>query len=184
MPNKPTPAPGGDDAGAGQDVAVAGTRVSVQDPWDDDPWDQEDEVVPIPVISSEMLAQLMREAQRELLTSTVVQLVVCAVVAALAWIIGGAGAGLSALVGAAIYAVPNSLLAFRLLLNTLRPDGGSPATVLVGEFLKVGLVVALLWLTARLGGESLVWPALLAGLVAALKSYWVMLAVAGARRAE
>jgi ATP synthase protein I len=158
MPNKPTPAPGGDDAGTEQDAAVAGTRVSVQDPWDDDPWDQEDEVVPLPVISSEMLARLMQEARRELLESTIIQWLVCAAVAVLAWIIGGAGAGLSALVGAAIYVVPNSLLAFRLLRNTLRPDGGSPATVLVGEFLKVGLVVALLWLTARLGGESLVWP--------------------------
>lgn len=184
MPNKPTPAPGGDDAGPGQDAAAAGTRVSVQDPWDDDPWDREDEVVPIPVISSEVLARLTREAQRELLESTAVQLVVCAVVAVLALIVGGAGAGLSALVGAAIYAVPNSLLAFKLLLNTQRPDGGSPATVLVGEFLKVGLVVALLWLTARLGGELLVWPAMLAGLVAALKSYWVMLAIASVRRAE
>ena len=131
---------------------------------------------PVVPVSPEMVAQLRRESQQSLVRSVAVQWTVCVVVALIALLIGGVHAGLSGLLGAACVTVPNSLLAFKLLMNSMRPDGGSSTTVLVGEFVKIGAVVLLLVLVVKLGGALIVWPALLAGLIAALKSYWVMLA--------
>ena len=131
---------------------------------------------PVVPVSPEVVAQLRRESQQSLVRSVAVQWTVCVVVALIALLIGGAHAGLSGLLGAACVTLPNSLLAFKLLMNSMRPDGGSSTTVLVGEFVKIGAVVLLLVLVVKLGGALSVWPALLAGLIAALKSYWVMLA--------
>ena len=93
----------------------------------------------------------------------------------LAWLIGGFDAGWSALAGSAAYFVPNFLFALRLFLATFRPSGSSPFVFLVGEFLKVGAAVGLLWLLAHVGGERVVWLAVIAGLIAALKGYMLVL---------
>jgi ATP synthase protein I len=137
---------------------------------------------PVEPISPEVVAQLRRESQQSLVQSVAVQWSVSVIVALIALIVGGKAAGLSGLLGAACVALPNSLLAFKLLMNSMRPDGGSGTTVLVGEFVKIGAVVLLLVLVVKLGGALIVWPALLAGLIAALKSYWVMLAMASIQR--
>ncbi|QEI08992.1 ATP synthase subunit I [Pigmentiphaga aceris] len=137
---------------------------------------------PVVPVSPEVVAQLRRESQQSLVRSVAVQWTVCVVVALIALLIGGVNAGLSGLLGAACVTLPNSLLAFKLLMNSLRPDGGSSTTVLVGEFVKIGAVVLLLVLVVKLGGALIVWPALLAGLIAALKSYWVMLALDSIQR--
>jgi ATP synthase protein I len=133
-------------------------------------------------VSPEVVAQLRRESQQSLVQSVAVQWSVSVIVALIALLVGGKWAGLSGLLGAACVALPNSLLAFKLLMNSLRPDGGSGTTVLVGEFVKIGAVVLLLVLVVKLGGALIVWPALLAGLIAALKSYWVMLVMASIQR--
>lgn len=138
---------------------------------------------PVVPISPEVVEQLRRESQQSLVWSMAVQWSVSVIVALIALLIGGKAAGLSGLLGAACVALPNSLLAFKLLMNSMRPDGsGSTTTVLVGEFVKVVAVVLLLVLVVKLGGALIVWPALLAGLIAALKSYWVMLVLVSIQR--
>lgn len=137
---------------------------------------------PIVPISPEVAERLRRESLQSLVQSVVVQWSVSVIVALIALLIGGKFAGLSGLLGAACVALPNSLLAFKLLMNSMRPDGGSGSTVLVGEFVKIAAVVLLLVLVVKLGGALIVWPALLAGLIAALKSYWVMLVMASIQR--
>jgi ATP synthase protein I len=67
------------------------------------------------------------------------------------------------------------LFALRLFLATFRPSGSSAIVFLAGEFLKVGASVGLLWLLAHVGGERVVWLAVIAGLVAALKGYMLVL---------
>ena len=138
-----------------------------------------DAAVPVP---PEVVAELRRESQRSLVRTVVVQWSVTVAVALIAMLIGGKYAGASALLGAASSALPSSLLAMRLLLNSLKPGGGSGVTALVGEFVKLGATVLLLVLVVKLGGALIVWPALLAGLIAALKSYWVMLALDSIQR--
>lgn len=129
-----------------------------------------------PVVLTEAdLAQINARARVELGQVVMAQAVTAVVVALLAWLIGGFDAGWSALAGSGAYFVPNFLFALRLFLATFRPGGSGPFVFLVGEFLKIGAVVGLLWLLAHVGGERVVWLAVIAGLIAALKGYMLVL---------
>ncbi len=144
--------------------------------------EDEEDLPPIEPVDPAVLAQILRESQVSVLWSVGVQWAVSIVVTLIAFAVGGVNAGLSAMVGAGAYTVPNTVLAFRLLVNSMRSGNAGSMTVLLGEFLKMGAVVALLAAMVKLGGSWIVWPALLAGLIAALKSYWVGLALAGLQR--
>ena len=131
---------------------------------------------PEPLVLTEAdLAQINARARLDLMQVVFAQLLVSFVVALLAWVVGGLDAGWSALAGSAAYFVPNFLFALRLFLATFRPGGSSAIVFLAGEFLKVGASVGLLWLLAHVGGERVVWLAVIAGLVAALKGYMLVL---------
>ena len=131
---------------------------------------------PEPLVLTEAdLAQINARARLDLMQVVFAQLLVSFVVALLAWVLGGLDAGWSALAGSAAYVVPNFLFALRLFLATFRPSGSSAFVFLAGEFLKVGASVGLLWLLAHVGGERVVWLAVIAGLVAALKGYMLVL---------
>jgi len=112
-----------------------------------------------------------------LLTQTIaVQVVGALLVALLAGLVAGWAAAASALAGAASSALPNVLFAMRLLFGMFRPGGASPVSFFLGEFLKLGSTALLLLLAVKVGQDALVWPALLAGLIVALKSqYWLLL---------
>lgn len=127
------------------------------------------------VLTEADLAQINARARLELMQVVFAQLLMSFVVALLAWLIGGFDAGWSALAGSAAYFVPNFLFALRLFLATFRPSGSSALVFLAGEFLKVGASVGLLWLLAHVGGERVVWLAVIAGLIASLKGYILVL---------
>jgi len=127
------------------------------------------------VLTEADLAQINARARLELMQVVFAQLLMSFVVALLAWLIGGFNAGWSALAGSAAYFVPNFLFALRLFLATFRPGGSSALVFLAGEVLKVGAAVGLLWLLAHVGGERVVWLAVIAGLIAALKGYMLVL---------
>lgn len=135
-----------------------------------------DALVNEPVVLTEAeLALINARARLELMQVVFAQLLMSFVVALLAWLIGGLDAGWSALAGSAAYFVPNFLFALRLFLATFRSGGSSALVFLAGEFLKVGAAVGLLWLLAHVGGERVVWLAVIAGLIAALKGYMLVL---------
>lgn len=150
-----------------------------------DPWGWEareaerlrsnEQVEPLRLTEAERVA-LRRQAVRDLLRAIIIQVVVSVVVAALAYAVSGSTAGVSALVGAAAYAIPNALFAFRLILSAQKPGGANPATFFFGEFFKIAVAVVFIVAAAKFGREWLVWPAFLAGLVCALKSQWLVLA--------
>lgn len=86
-------------------------------------------------------------------------------VAAVAGLLAGANAALSALAGGAAYFLPNLLFFFRLRLavTARRADA---AGFLIGEAVKLSAVIALLLMLPRLIEVN--WPALVAGLFAVL----------------
>jgi len=127
------------------------------------------------------LAQITQRARLELVQIVKAQALLGLVVAGLAWLIGGVDAGLSALAGAGTYFVPYVIFALRLYLSTFRPGGSGPMLFLVGEMLKIGAAVGLLWVLARLGGDRVQWLAVLAGLIAVLKGYVLVLMFGRAR---
>lgn len=141
-----------------------------------------------PAIQAEMLVltqadrdRMNARARRELMQIVMAQAGLGLLVALLAWMVAGLDAALSALAGSAAYFVPNTLFALRLILATHRPQGSGPVLFLVGEMLKMGAAVGLLWLVARLGGDRVQWLAVLVGLVAVLKGYVLMFAFGRSR---
>ena len=119
------------------------------------------------------------------------QLVLGAVAVAVAWLVGGSIAAVSALYGAAVVAVPGALMARGATsrLSSLSP-AISAASMLWWELVKVALSVAMLVLAARIV-PGVGWPALLASMVLCMQSYWFALLwrgpagdAAGAHRAN
>lgn len=104
------------------------------------------------------------------------QAAVGAVVALLAWLLGGSGEyAWSALYGAFTAVVPGALMARGMTsrLSSLSP-GVSAVSVLLWESVKMAVSVAMLMLAPRLV-RPLSWPALLAALAVCLSVYWFAL---------
>ena len=127
------------------------------------------------------LAQINQRSRLELVLIVKAQALLGSVVAALTWMVAGVDAGLSALAGAGTYFVPNMIFALRLYLATFRPGGSSPMLFLIGEMLKIGAAVGLLWVVAHVGGDRVQWLAVLVGLIAVLKGYVLVLVFGRAR---
>jgi len=102
------------------------------------------------------------------------QAIAAVFVALLAWAVGGAAAGWSALAGGAACVVPNGLFALRLAAAARRPQGTSAATFFVGEFVKVASTLALLALLVW-AYRDLVWLAMIIAVIVTLKSYFIAL---------
>ena len=103
------------------------------------------------------------------------QLVLGAVAVAVAGLVGGRIAAVSALYGAAVVAVPGALMARGATsrLSSLSP-AISAASMLGWELVKIALSVAMLVLATRIV-PGVVWPALLASMVLCMQSYWFAL---------
>ena len=127
------------------------------------------------------LAQINQRSRLELALIVKAQALLGSVVAVLTWSVAGVDAGLSALAGAGTYFVPNGIFALRLYLATFRPGGSAPMLFLVGEMLKIGAAVGLLWVIAHVGGDRVQWLAVLVGLIAVLKGYVLVLVFGRAR---
>jgi ATP synthase protein I len=103
------------------------------------------------------------------------QLALGAVAAAVAWLVGGTIAALSAAYGAAVVVVPGALMARGATsrLSSLSPVI-SAASMGWWGYVKMALSVAMLVMAARIV-PGLVWPALLAAMVVCMLSYWFAL---------
>ena len=144
----------------------------------------EDEQPPIKPLSAEQ-ARRLREQHPPVSPWWVVggQAVVGLVAAIVAWgITGRPGTGWSAGYGALAVVVPAAVFARGLMGRTSSLNAGTAAVgFLLWEMVKIALTLAMLVAAPRLVRE-LSWPALLVGLVLAMKVYWVALAFAPRRR--
>ena len=101
-----------------------------------------------------------------MLTAVITQTVGTLIAGFIAWLVWGPIVGLSLVAGGGSIAIPNALLALRLIAS--RPEVG-PIVLLIGEPIKIALSVLLLWAAVR-WIEDLSWFGLISGLVLALKS--------------
>lgn len=101
-----------------------------------------------------------------MLIAVFLQFAVTLLAGAVTWLVWGPIASVSLVAGGGSIAVPNALLALRV--KTSRPQF-APVVLLVGEFVKIGLSVLLLWLSYR-WIKGLSWGALIAGVILALQS--------------
>ncbi|WP_332813673.1 ATP synthase subunit I [Ramlibacter sp.] len=145
----------------------------------------EDEQPPVKPLSAEE-ARKLREQHPPVSPWWVVggQLVVGLAAALAAWAITGKQAvGWSAGYGALAVAVPAAVFARGLTGRIASLNAGTAAFgFMLWEMVKIALTVAMLMAAPRLVRE-LSWPALLVGLVLAMKVYWVALAYAPRGRA-
>ena len=118
---------------------------------------------------------LRRKAGRGLLRALAAQAVMGLFAALVSWAVAGSAAGMSALIGAGAYFVPNALFAMRLLVGLISSRKASPFAFFVGEFVKLVSAVLILALVAYYAQSWLVWPALVFGLVCVLKGYVLLL---------
>ncbi|MBC7501213.1 MAG: ATP synthase subunit I [Herminiimonas sp.] len=102
------------------------------------------------------------------------QLAATVITAAIAGLIAGVPALLSALLGGLCCVLPNGLFALRLFIGAQTPGGASPMTFFIGEFAKIALTIALLGAVVWLY-RDLNWLALIAAFIVALKSYIILL---------
>ena len=126
-------------------------------------------------------AQISARSRRGLSVVLMVQALSGLSVSLLLLVAAGWPAGLSALCGTLSYLVPNTLFVLRLVLSTFRPSGSGPITFLVGNTLKIAVAVGLLWGLSRLDADWVNWLAVVAGLIATLKGYWVAVLLTGGR---
>lgn len=101
--------------------------------------------------------------------AVLLQIAATFIVAAIAGLLAGWHGAVSAMLGGFAIALPNSLFALRLFVESRKPSGASAAAFFVGEFMKVAATIALLAAAASLY-RDLHWLALIAGLVVALKA--------------
>ena len=116
----------------------------------------------------ESATQVWRQAVRVLLLQAALA-AAAAVIAAVVWDLS---AGAWALVGGAVCVVPSALFAFRLSRAALRSRQAFGIAFVVGELIKIVLVVALFALAySRFGGVNA--AALLFGFIAAIQGYFL-----------
>ena len=127
-------------------------------------------------LTDEERRRVNRRASIELVQLVLAQAFAGLLVSLIALLVSGLGAAWSALAGAGAYFLPNLLFALRLLIAMQRPGGSGPGLFLVGEMLKMLAAVALLWLVAKWGGDRVHWLAVFFGLLAVLKSYFLVFA--------
>lgn len=118
----------------------------------------------------ERATQVWRQAARIL----ILQAALAALAAIIATILWDLSAGGWALAGGAVCVVPSALFAFGLSRAAKRPGGAFGVALVLGELVKVVLVMALFALAyTRFGGVNA--AALLLGFVAAIQGYFLAL---------
>ncbi len=95
------------------------------------------------------------------------------IIAGLFAALGGKQISVSLIAGGMAVVVPNALLAFYLWSKARVARALSATAFMVGESLKLGATVALLFIATRVLGQAAVWPALVAGVFLALKGQWL-----------
>lgn len=104
------------------------------------------------------------------------QIVVGLLVAVVAWLVTGrSNVGWSSAYGAAAVALPTALFARGLTSRVASINAGAAAAgFFLWEMVKIGLSVAMLAAAPKLVAH-LSWPAMLVGLIATMKVYWLVL---------
>jgi len=152
-----------------------------------DPWQDEQDAAPAapPLSRAEVQSLLRRKPQVSVWRVVLLQTAVGVAVALAAWALAGGALPVlwSALYGTLVVALPSALfaLAIQLWLSKLKP-GVAVYGFALGELLKIGLTIVLLFFAPRLL-QPLSWAALLVAIAFTLQVYWVALILRGKKAA-
>jgi ATP synthase protein I len=97
------------------------------------------------------------------------QVVITISTAIVAGLVVGKQGAVSAALGGCVCVLPNFLFALRLKVVAGRPGVSYPANFFLGEFIKIALIIGLLYFVVREYAD-LHWPSLLIGMGLALQA--------------
>lgn len=126
-------------------------------------------------LSPEDKQRMSVSAMRGLLRLVVAQGLALLVVSLLALVFAGKWAGLSAFAGGMTYLIPTSMFVLHLVLKLVSKHDATAITFFVGEAIKIGVAMLLMYLVVAVFGSNLVWPAFFIGLLVVLKAYALLL---------
>ena len=84
-------------------------------------------------------------------------------------------AAVSLFCGGAAVAIPNTILALWLTLRVIKTGNAGAAAMMFGEILKIVLTISLLVMVVVRLRPDVSWPAMIVGVVGALKAQWLAL---------
>ena len=87
----------------------------------------------------------------------------------------GQVAAVSLFCGGAAVAIPNTILALWLTLRVMKTGNAGAAAMMFGEILKIVLTISLLVMVVVRLRPDVSWPAMIVGVVGALKAQWLAL---------
>ena len=126
-------------------------------------------------LSPEDKQRMSVSAMRGLLRLVIAQGLALLVVSFLALVFAGLWAGLSAFAGGMTYLIPTSMFVLHLVLKLLSKRDATAVTFFIGEAIKIGVAMVLMYLVVKVFGSNLVWPAFFVGLLVVLKAYVLLL---------
>ena len=126
-------------------------------------------------LSPEDKQRMSFSAMRGLLRLGIAQGLALLIVSFLALVFAGLWAGLSAFAGGMTYLIPTSMFVLHLVLKLLSKRDATAVTFFVGEAIKIGVAMVLMYLVVKVFGSNLVWPAFFVGLLVVLKAYVLLL---------
>ncbi|NLP31882.1 MAG: hypothetical protein GX353_01860 [Oligella ureolytica] len=126
-------------------------------------------------LSPEDKQRMSVSAMRGLLRLVIAQGLALLVVSFLALVFAGLWAGLSVFAGGMTYLIPTSMFVLHLVLKLLSKRDATAVTFFIGEAIKIGVAMVLMYLVVKVFGSNLVWPAFFVGLLVVLKAYVLLL---------
>lgn len=126
-------------------------------------------------LSPEDKQRMSFSAMRGLLRLVIAQGLALLIVSFLALVFAGLWAGLSAFAGGMTYLIPTSMFVLHLVLKLLSKRDATAVTFFIGEAIKIGVAMVLMYLVVKVFGSNLVWPAFFVGLLVVLKAYVLLL---------
>ncbi|QPT39389.1 ATP synthase I chain [Oligella ureolytica] len=126
-------------------------------------------------LSPEDKQRMRVSAMRGLLRLVIAQGLALLIVSFLALVFAGLWAGLSAFAGGMTYLIPTSMFVLHLVLKLLSKRDATAVTFFIGEAIKIGVAMVLMYLVVKVFGSNLVWPAFFVGLLVVLKAYVLLL---------
>lgn len=126
-------------------------------------------------LTPEERARMNAQAARGLIQILFAQFALLAVVVILAAMIGNWVSAVSAVAGGMTYFLPSLIVTMQMLLRLYSGRNASAGALFIVEGIKICGTVALLFIVAKLFGEWISWPALLAGLISVMKGYLLLL---------
>ena len=126
-------------------------------------------------LSPEDKQRMSFSAMRGLLRLVIAQGLALLVVSFLALVFAGLWAGLSVFAGGMTYLIPTSMFVLHLVLKLLSKRDATAVTFFIGEAIKIGVAMVLMYLVVKVFGSNLVWPAFFVGLLVVLKAYVLLL---------